>query len=161
MCGLKWGRSFLTTSPVSFPPPPPWKLVPRDKHSLFSSQEPVVSWSRGSLQIKPSGSGDENGTSSSPVIARARYWTQKSPFFQANSAKKAIVSGLQQSSCYLNLYTALGLKTKCFIYRQTKTLLNFWKKVCSSVQNSKVFCHLKKHFFGKMHRLLTRNYTEV
>ena len=27
----------------------------------FSSPEPVVSWSRGRLQIKPSGSGDENG----------------------------------------------------------------------------------------------------
>ena len=28
----------------------------------FSSPEPVVSWSRGRLQIKPSGSGDENGS---------------------------------------------------------------------------------------------------
>ena len=33
-------------------------------HSSFSSPEPVVSWSRGRLQIKPSGSGDKNGQSS-------------------------------------------------------------------------------------------------
>ena len=30
------------------------------KFTSFSSPEPVVSWSRGRLQIKPSGSGDEN-----------------------------------------------------------------------------------------------------
>ena len=33
----------------------------RDELKAFSSPEPVVSWSRGRLQIKPSGSGDENG----------------------------------------------------------------------------------------------------
>ena len=32
----------------------------RDELKAFSSPEPVVSWSRGRLQIKPSGSGDEN-----------------------------------------------------------------------------------------------------
>ena len=32
----------------------------RDVQKAFSSPEPVVSWSRGRLQIKPSGSGDEN-----------------------------------------------------------------------------------------------------
>ena len=36
----------------------------------FSSPEPVVSWSRGRLQIKPSGSGDENGW---------RSWLKKTP----------------------------------------------------------------------------------
>ena len=108
----------------------PWKLGPSGKHSSLSSQGYVVSWSRGSLQIKPSGSGDKNGISSSPVIARAGYWTQKHTFFRANSAKKGIVSGLQQSSCYANLYTALDLKTKCFIYRQTKKIIELLKIVC-------------------------------
>ena len=85
MCGLNWGTSFLTTSPVSFPPPPPWKLGPRGKHSLFSSQEPVVSWSRGSLQIKPSGSGDENGVSSSPIT----LLNTKNPIFSGKLCEKS------------------------------------------------------------------------
>ena len=34
------------------------------KSKSFSSPEPVVSWSRGLLQIKPSGSGDENESKS-------------------------------------------------------------------------------------------------
>ena len=37
----------------------------------FSSPEPIVSWTRGQLQIKPSGSGDENsGESSSAHVWR-------------------------------------------------------------------------------------------
>ena len=42
--------------------PRAWRhtFMKSDRRS-FSSPEPVVSWSRGQLQIEPSGSGDENG----------------------------------------------------------------------------------------------------
>ena len=39
----------------------------------FSSPEPVVSWSRGLLQIKPSGSGDEN-------VRKATCWLHEAAF---------------------------------------------------------------------------------
>ena len=37
-----------------------WELI-ECASSPFSSPEPVISWSRGPLEIKPTGSGDENG----------------------------------------------------------------------------------------------------
>jgi len=40
---------------------------------------------------------------------------KKNPFFRANSAKKGIVSGLQQSSRYANLYSALDIKKMFYI----------------------------------------------
>ena len=45
----------------------------------FSSPEPVVSWSRGRLQIKLSGSGDENGKALGSILLRHRTEKKKYP----------------------------------------------------------------------------------
>ena len=63
----------------------------------FSSPEPVVSWSRGRLQIKPSGSGDENGAKPILFISIAQMeiishaimlWVKDVRFFSHHSNKR-------------------------------------------------------------------------
>ena len=71
------------------------RIVSHDAFFPFSSPEPVVSWSRGRetrttgrLQIKPSGSGDENAFMADSIVIQGRFSRQLFSHSISSKSKK-------------------------------------------------------------------------
>jgi len=100
-----------TTIGTSTRHPPSSGRACSQAHSSFSSPEPVVSCSRGRLQIKPSGSGDENGQSFLFffIISVQQFFSQKN-----------LLQNFLQTSMYIMLLESESVR-KCAAWFPART----------------------------------------